>query len=146
MNLPDIELGPTLQSLKDFTSALDPGLCGYQVCNHDFIRQIHNSFSRQVLVYPIVIFYHRALNSPTFRKMDMLNADLALSNDVDAKNPKRKRGSRRYLEEEQPQPGFHFVAFVPIRGSVWKLDGLEREPTNLGTACQQVLALRGIVS
>jgi hypothetical protein len=66
------------------------------------------------------------------RKIDMLNADLALSNDASAKKSRKKNNSLRIAEEEQDQAGFHFIAFVPIQGSVWKLDGLERQPMNLG--------------
>ena len=61
----------------------------------------------------------------------MLNADLALSNDVKAKKS-RKKGNSKIDSEEQEQAGFHFVAFVPIKCSVWKLDGLDRQPMNLG--------------
>jgi len=50
MNIPDIELGPTLESLKDFTATMNPAMCGYQVCNHDYIRQVHNSFTRYAQV------------------------------------------------------------------------------------------------
>lgn len=46
MNIEGIELGPTLESLKAFTTEMDPAICGYIVSNHDYIRQIHNSFSR----------------------------------------------------------------------------------------------------
>lgn len=61
--------------------------------------------------------------------MDMLNADLALSNEAKSKSkPKRRTAA----QEDQDQPGFHFIAFVPIEGNVWKLDGLERQPMNLG--------------
>ncbi len=27
---------------------------------------------------------------------------------------------------------FHFIAFVPIDGEVWKLDGLDRQPERIG--------------
>lgn len=64
--------------------------------------------------------------------MDMLNADLALSNDVKAKSSRRKAYHAKESGAEQEQSGFHFVAFVPIQGSVWKLDGLDRQPMNLG--------------
>lgn len=62
----------------------------------------------------------------------MLNADLALSNNANAKKPKMTLGTKRVPQDEQEQAGFHFVAFVPIQGNVWKLDGLERQPMNLG--------------
>ncbi len=60
----------------------------------------------------------------------MLNADLNLSNDASTRSSRKKAGS---IEEEQDQAGFHFIAFVPIQDCVWKLDGLERQPMNLGT-------------
>jgi len=61
--------------------------------------------------------------------MDMLNADLALCNEASTKMGKA-RGKKKKKEEEEP--GFHFIAFVPIQGSVWKLDGLDRQPMKLG--------------
>ena len=62
----------------------------------------------------------------------MLNADLALSHDASAKKSRKKADSLKNIEEDQDQAGFHFIAFVPIQGCVWKLDGLERQPMNLG--------------
>ncbi|KAL8738922.1 MAG: hypothetical protein Q9181_000374 [Wetmoreana brouardii] len=58
--------------------------------------------------------------------MDMLNADLQLKNDALA----RKRSKAKASDEDEA--GFHFIAFVPVQGKVWKLDGLERQPQNLG--------------
>lgn len=72
------------------------------------------------------------------RKMDMLNADLSLSNDVQTSHSrkkyanKKKKNKKKTAREDEDEAGFHFVAFMPIRGSVWKLDGLEQQPTNLG--------------
>jgi ubiquitin carboxyl-terminal hydrolase L5 len=62
----------------------------------------------------------------------MFNADLALANDAGAKRSKKRVDSQKNIEDEQDQAGFHFIAFVPIQGCVWKLDGLERQPMNLG--------------
>ena len=72
----------------------------------------------------------------------MLNADLALSNEVDkwrrAKNAKkRKEGARKSQvktkkKKDEDEPGFHYIAYVPINGVVWRLDGLQRQPENLG--------------
>ena len=64
------------------------------------------------------------------RKMDMLNGDLQLVNDASAK----KESTRAREEADDSDAGYHFIAFVPIDGKVWKLDGLERQPHNLGTA------------
>lgn len=66
--------------------------------------------------------------------MDILNEDLSLVNDMKkverAKNTKKK--NTRKVKEEEDELGFHFLAYVPINGAVWKLDGLQRQPDNLG--------------
>jgi ubiquitin carboxyl-terminal hydrolase L5 len=73
-------------------------------------------------------------NNMNFRKMDMLNADLFLSNDVTSKNLKIKLPGKTAGNIDHEQAGFHFISFVPIDGKLWKLDGLERQPMNLGEA------------
>ena len=72
----------------------------------------------------------------------MLNSDLALSNEVDkwnrAKNAKKRKGATRKSQaktkkkKDEEEPGFHFIAYVPINGIVWRLDGMQRQPVNLG--------------
>jgi ubiquitin carboxyl-terminal hydrolase L5 len=68
--------------------------------------------------------------------MDILNADLVLFRDMEnwgkAKKYRKKRVVKRKKDDEN-EPGFHFIAYVPINGEVWKLDGLRRQPDNLGT-------------
>lgn len=64
----------------------------------------------------------------SYRKMDMLNGDLQLKNDAGAR--KNRKGAKS--EADDSDAGYHFIAFVPIDGKVWKLDGLERQPQNLG--------------
>ena len=62
------------------------------------------------------------------RKMDMLNADLLLKNEADSK----MKGKKTQREEDESTAGFHFIAFMPIGKSLWKFDGLERQPMSLG--------------
>jgi ubiquitin carboxyl-terminal hydrolase L5 len=71
--------------------------------------------------------------------MDMLNADLALSNDFDKwqkskKNPKKKNINKasKKRKKDDDEAAFHFIAYVPIHRSVWRLDGLQRQPVYLG--------------
>ena len=47
-NVPGIELGPHLQSFKDFTADFDPKMRGEAIASFDFIKTIHNSFARSV--------------------------------------------------------------------------------------------------
>ncbi len=63
------------------------------------------------------------------RKMDMLNGDLQLKNDATAK---KQRPVTAASELDESEAGFHFIAFVPVGGRVWKLDGLQRQPQSLG--------------
>ena len=64
------------------------------------------------------------------RKMDMLNGDLQLKNDASARKNRRVAKG----EADDSDAGYHFIAFIPVDGKVWKLDGLERQPQNLGRA------------
>ena len=60
--------------------------------------------------------------------MDMLNADLHMRNNVKLKyEPKRPKAA-----SNNEDAAFHFIAYVPIDDTVWKLDGLERQPQKLG--------------
>ena len=53
----------------------------------------------------------------------MLSSDLQLSYDVTSKT----KGKYKNAKDDE-SAGFHFIAFVPIDGQIWKLDGLERQP------------------
>jgi ubiquitin carboxyl-terminal hydrolase L5 len=59
----------------------------------------------------------------------MLNSDLQLKNEATLK---RSSGATRQYDDGSSEAGFHFIAFVPVMGSVWKFDGLERQPQSLG--------------
>lgn len=70
-----------------------------------------------------------------------MNVDLRLKDEVQAaarksKNSRKKKfGNRkkkkRYVDDDD-ENGFHFVAYVPAQGHVWKLDGMEPHPEDMG--------------
>lgn len=141
MNVNGVHLGPALEAFKDHTKEMTPPMRGESIGSFDFVRNIHNSFARSVISKlshesPIIFFTNFLHQS----KMDMLNADLFLSNDSSAKKTstktkattttKAKSKAKKIAEEEAN--GFHFIAFVPIGKHLWKLDGLERQPVDLG--------------
>ena len=64
------------------------------------------------------------------RKMDMLNSDLHMKNEINAKKQLKKTPQGGNDDDA----GFHFIAYVPVDDYVWKLDGLERQPQKLGTS------------
>ncbi|KAI4169674.1 MAG: hypothetical protein LQ346_008943 [Caloplaca aetnensis] len=109
-NIPELDLGEHLQQFKTFTADFTPALRGDAIANFGFVKSIHNSFAR---------------------KMDMLNADLQLKNDAFSRTKSKAKGS------DEDNAGFHFIAFVPVQGKVWKLDGLQRQPQNLGSVTNE---------
>ena len=74
-----------------------------------------------------------------------MSVDIRLKQDATraakAKRPAQKkkkkgkgkgRGKMQVADEEDDETGFHFIAYVPRAGQVWKLDGLELRPQALG--------------
>lgn len=59
----------------------------------------------------------------------MLNSDLQLKNEAASR---RSRQTKKGRDDYETDAGFHFIAFVPALGKVWKFDGLERQPQALG--------------
>ncbi|KAL4864964.1 hypothetical protein BDV12DRAFT_175355 [Aspergillus spectabilis] len=108
-NIEGADLGENLRSFKEFTMPFTPALRGDAINNFEFVKRIHNSFAR---------------------KMDILNSDLQLKYEAQSKRNRSKKSGR---EEHEADAGFHFIAFVPALGRVWKFDGLERQPQALGT-------------
>lgn len=60
--------------------------------------------------------------------MDILNSDLQLKTEATT----RKNGSKGSTDGDSIST-FHFIAFMPVMGQLWKFDGLERQPRALGT-------------
>jgi len=89
---PDLKLGETLSSFKEFTAQFDPSMKGFALTNSDSIKQVHNSFSRQAM-------------------FEFDNTSKEKDDDV-----------------------YHFVAFVPVQGRLYELDGLKDGPIDHG-AC-----------
>ncbi|KAJ5667946.1 uncharacterized protein N7477_006516 [Penicillium maclennaniae] len=104
-NIPGIDLGENLRRFRDFTMPFTPALRGDAINNFEFVKHVHNSFAR---------------------KMDILNSDLQLQSEATSK--KRSKSQ----DPNELESGFHFIAFMPAMGQVWKFDGLERQPQALG--------------
>ena len=43
---------------------------------------------------------------------------------------KSKRGT--HGKGWEPEEAFHFIAYVPVNGVLWELDGLRRQPVRIG--------------
>ncbi|KAF8476990.1 hypothetical protein BDZ91DRAFT_688007 [Kalaharituber pfeilii] len=103
MNCPDVDIGEHLKSFKEFSRDLSPPLRGLALANFEYLRQYHNAFAR---------------------KAEMMDADVGL---IEASKKKRS------TEDTEEEEAFHFIAYVPIDGSLWELDGLKRQPVKLGS-------------
>jgi len=116
-NIPNIDLGVHLQGFKDFSKGLTPDQRGNSIGNFEFVKQIHNSFAR---------------------KMDMWNIDLGMQNAYSDRKAKKKaaptKKGKTVTEDdyENDENAFHFVAYMPIGDEIWKLDGLDRQPSKVG--------------
>jgi ubiquitin carboxyl-terminal hydrolase L5 len=61
--------------------------------------------------------------------MDILNSDLQLKQETASRGSRKGKNNH---SDQDSDAAFHFIAFVPARGKVWKFDGLERQPQALG--------------
>jgi ubiquitin carboxyl-terminal hydrolase L5 len=114
-----VNLGQALNEFRAETMDMAPKDRGIALDHFDFVRDVHNSFATD---------------------FDKMNVDLRLKQDF-ALAEKRKKAARskrprkkRKQDEEffEDENGFHFVAYVPAGGGVWRMDGLERLPRKLG--------------
>ena len=64
----------------------------------------------------------------------MLDCDMKMKQDYDDAKKRRKRPTT--VAGDDQEASFHFIAYVPVEGTVWKLDGLERQPQSIGKYAQ----------
>lgn len=123
MNAPELPLSPELAQFYKTTKLLSAKDRGIQLDEHQHFRAVHNSFST---------------------RLDRLIVDQSMKEDMQAAKPsqnrKRRKGRKRRRKflsiDDDEDIGFHFVAYVPSAGSVWKLDGLLDEPQILSAIGQ----------
>ncbi|KAK8034531.1 Ubiquitin carboxyl-terminal hydrolase 2 [Apiospora rasikravindrae] len=132
MNATDPGFGPELTEFKAATADLPPPHRGLMLDKNDFIRGIHNSAAR---------------------RLDLLSEDLLLDNKLEewekeqkrkGSNAKKKAATRKTSgsgnKKKPPRKrkrdieiANHYIAYVPVAGRVWELDGLEAKPLCHGT-------------
>jgi ubiquitin carboxyl-terminal hydrolase L5 len=120
MNNTEIEIGEHLRQFKDFTKDFTPYQRGEALASFDFVKKIHNSFAKE---------------------MDILEADKHLSHKVkksqrqqkDKKSRRKSADSADIDEEGEEENAHHFIAYIPVGTEVWRLDGLNAQPINVGT-------------
>lgn len=71
------------------------------------------------------------------RRIDLIAEDLALDNKYEESQKKRKaqkRTARPKRKKPNADINYHYIAYVPMGGQVWELDGLQTNPLSLGIA------------
>lgn len=115
-----VDLGQFLNDFREDTLNLTPKERGLALDGFDHVRDVHNSFATE---------------------LDKMNVDLRLKQDfafaekekraARSKRPHKKRKQTEQYEDDEN--GFHFVAYVPAGGCVWKMDGMEQFPRKVGS-------------
>jgi len=118
MNAQSLDIGEKLKELKRQSTNLSPPSRGKLVADSTWIRVAHNMFAKRI---------------------DLLNAALALQNEVDESKKKRTKASSKVTARSKKnshtnaEANYHFIAYVPIGNKVYELDGLESSPRYIGT-------------
>ena len=115
---------------------------GDAIGNFDVVKHVHNSFARKMDMLNIDLGMKNKFDERNKKKPQQKQATAAKRTSAKSKlkTPSRKKGQSKRRRTATPEPSdeedddtaFHFIAYVPIGGSVWKLDGLDRQPQRLG--------------
>ncbi|RYP69793.1 hypothetical protein DL771_005902 [Monosporascus sp. 5C6A] len=126
MNAEGVAFGTELQQFKDSTRSMPPAHRGHMLDVNDFIRAVHNSVARRI---------------------DLAAEDLLLDNKYEVGVKRKKRGTQSQKTGKKPvlkkpatprkkseiETPFHYIAYVPVNGQVWELDGFETQPLCIGS-------------
>lgn len=110
-------MGPFLTEFKALCAEgkFDSVQMGYAIAHHPELKRIHNSFARNpdlpYLVYP---------NIPI---------EMPEEEEDEVKRTPKKQKKMPTFEEEVP---FHFVAYVPVNGTIYEMDGQRLQPKVVG--------------
>jgi len=105
-NRKEVELGDHLASFKAFTQEHTPPLRGLAMQHFEYLRKIHNAYAKRA---------------------EIMQSNIDILENVE--NAKKKNVE----EEESDENAYHFIAYVPVGGILWELDGLKKQPINLGS-------------
>ncbi|KAI0098441.1 cysteine proteinase [Daldinia grandis] len=110
MNAQDVTLGTELQKFRESTKEQPPPYRGISLDKNDFIRSVHNSVARRI---------------------DLLSEDLCLDNKYEESATVKKRRTQKKSARATRKgrvESYHYIAYVPVNGQVWELDGFEMKP------------------
>lgn len=125
-NRVDLDLGEKLNSFRSETTNMTPMDRGIALDSFDHVRDVHNSFSTR---FDHMVVDLRLKEDSKAAEKEKKKAAAAAAK---AKRPRKKVKIEEDFEEEEEGTGFHFVAYVPAGGFVWRMDGMEPFPRKVG--------------
>jgi ubiquitin carboxyl-terminal hydrolase L5 len=134
-NEADVNIGEHLTQFKDFTQDLTPYQRGEAFASFDFVKKIHNSFAKKM----DILEGDKHLNHKVKRAQRIKAQLLTEKTKPTKKGTKSRRAASpdtvasNDSRESAEDNAHHYIAFVPVGNEVWKLDGLDRQPTCVGT-------------
>ena len=122
-NHEELNLGQRLNNFRATTLNLSPKERGLALDQFDHVRDVHNSFATDIDI----------MNVDTRLREDVIEAAKKQKRLEQERNRKTKKRRKRVSHDrDDDPPGFHFIAYVPVGGSVWRMDGMECFPRKIG--------------
>lgn len=139
---PDIDIGERMRQFKGFTKEMTPLQRGHTFASWKYVKDIHNSFAKKmdILENDKYIAAKAAKAEKNKAATSKKAANVKKAPSVQTKSP--ARSARRNSEDSNAsnesleafeETAHHYISFVPIDGGVWKLDGMDKQPTLMGT-------------
>ncbi|KAF1956714.1 cysteine proteinase [Byssothecium circinans] len=150
----DIDVGEYMRQFKKFSQDLTPYQRGEAFASWSFVKKIHNSFAKKMDILENdrwVSHKVRKAARDKAKKEALAKAQATAAAAAAAaskakakpkgKKPTSKSRTARHDSEARESDGsvesieehaHHYIAFVPINGEVWKLDGMDYQPTSMG--------------
>ena len=137
---PDVDIGEHMREFKKFTQDMKPSQRGHTFASWNYVKKIHNSFAKKMDMFENDKYIAKK-SAQEGNSKDVAPKKAEAPKKVEA--PKttsrsRSQAERRNSEdsnasvEEFEANAHHYIAFVPIDGDVWKLDGMDKQPTLMG--------------
>ena len=134
---PNIDIGEHMQQFKNFTEDMTPPQRGHTFASWNYVKEIHNSFAKKM----DMLENDKYLASKSAKSEKHKAAGLKKTAPLKTAPKPRSKPARRDSQdsnssdasvEEFEANAHHYIAFVPVNGDVWKLDGMDKQPTLLG--------------
>lgn len=120
-NQPNVDLGPELNVFRQSTISMSPKERGVALDSFRWVRDKHNSFATEI----------DKLNVDKSLRVDALEWEKKKRAEEGAVTSSRRKRRKISMHDELSENGFHFTAYAPCNGAVWKMDGMEPLPREL---------------